>query len=194
MISRCLLSNANVGCWTRTASQVSVHAPPSRASSAIRRRVSSRLTGAQKNSLWRVRQGTFGLVRPATTARARSVVRRHPRLSRHRGAARRLPSLRQGETGAARLPGRQSALHQTLRLLRGSALPQCQYQGRGPGTEARLAHGQGVGETVHDGAVGPRGETRTQGHRHRRDLDQEGPYLPYRRKRSHPGSSRLVRW
>ena len=59
------------------------------------------------------------------SARARSVVRRRPRLSGIRGAACLLSPLWKGEARESRLPWPQSALHQALRLLRGPALPQC---------------------------------------------------------------------
>ncbi len=69
-----------------------------------------------------------------------------------RRPARRLSALRQRETRAAGVSGRQSAFHQTICLLCGTALragldPRC-----GQGAEARLGHGQDAGDAVHAGA------------------------------------------
>src|SRR5215831_4145624 len=83
-----------------------------------------------------------GLVRSQAAACARSVMRRHADFPGIGGEAARLPSLWQGEARAARLSGGQSALQQALCLLCRPSLPVGDDQGRGGGTQARLAHGQ----------------------------------------------------
>lgn len=149
MIRRCLPSNANAGCGMRTGSRA--FGPRRRYAGFLvtRTRESSRSCGGQKNMLWRLRYAARGVVRPKATARARSRMRRHPRLSRHRGTPRRVPALRHGEARAPGVSGRQPALHQALCFLRRTPLSQSHDQGCGQGTQARLAHGQGIGEAVH---------------------------------------------
>lgn len=69
------------------------------------------------------------------------------------GAARFLPAVRQGEAGAAGLAGRQSLLHEAVSLFCGTAVPRHEYHGRGQGRASGLAHDEGIGATVHDGAT-----------------------------------------
>ena len=116
----------------RMPSRVFVRNPRYAGSSAIRRRASSPLNGAQKNSLRLLRSSAHGLVRPADASGARSVLRRYACLPRVRGSARAVPQLRQGEARAAGLPGRQPVLYQTFRALRGPTLPCDHDQGDWP--------------------------------------------------------------
>src|SRR3972149_8567043 len=145
MILPCLLPNLNACCPIRMPSPASDPNPRGTVSSAIRRRASSLLNDAQKNSLSWLWSGAFGLVRSQTPPCARSVVRRHPGVSRRRGAARLLSSLRHGEAGAARLLGRQSAVQEALCLLFGTALCERHDQGRGPGVAAPVGHAHAGG-------------------------------------------------
>src|SRR6058998_2535575 len=96
-----------------------------------------------------LRPGAARVVRPQAAPRPRPGLRRPAHLPRRRGAARGLSALWHGEAGAARLPGRQSLLHQALRLLRGAALSSLADPGRGQGAAARLAHREGAGAAVH---------------------------------------------
>ncbi len=108
MIFPCLLPSLNDCCRMRMHSPVSDPNRRCAASSVTRRRVSSPLNDAQKNGLRRLWSGSGGLVRPQASPCARSVLRRHPGVSRIRGAARCLPTLRGREAG---LPaGRQEKL------------------------------------------------------------------------------------
>jgi hypothetical protein len=98
----------------------------------------------------------------------RSVLRRHPgavgpsetsgqqskqRVFGVRGTPRALSELRQGEARATRLPGRQSVLHQALRLLCAAALPTVEHPRCGQRTQPGLAHGQRAGQAVHGRAA-----------------------------------------
>ena len=155
-------------CGTRTRSPVFVRHPRCAASSVTRRRASSPLIGAQKNSLWRLQQRTLGLVRPQASSRARSVVRRHAGISRLRGAACRVPALRYGEAGAPGASRRQPAVHQAL-------CPSITWAGAADRRRSRTlprnsiwtGYGQDAGEAVHACAAGPCRQTRAEGHRHR---------------------------
>ena len=108
-------------------------------------------------------------------------------------AASRVPPLRQGEAGAARLSGGQPALHQALCLFCRSTLPAGDDQGRGEGTGARLAHGQGAGNAIHASPARARWHARPAGGRDRRDRDPQGPHLPDCGERSGARPTDLVR-
>src|SRR5438445_11302776 len=97
------------------------------------------LTRRSKKGLRDLRPGAARLVRPQATPRPRSRLRRRADLPRGRSPARGLSALWPGEAGTARLPGRQSVLHQALRLLRGAALSGLAAPGRGQGAASRLA-------------------------------------------------------
>src|SRR3989304_5922341 len=109
--------------WTHTLSPGFDPRQASKVSSVIRRRESLPLPGAQKNSLWRLWPVAPQLVRSEDTPGTRLVLCRYPYLPVPRSPGPSVQGLRQGEAGDARLPGRQSAVHQALRLLRGPALP-----------------------------------------------------------------------
>ena len=138
--------------------------------------------GGQKNGLWDLRAGAGRVVRPHATARPGSRLRRPAHLPRRRDSARGVPALWHGEARAARLSGGQSLLHQTLCLLRGTALSGLPDPGCGQGAPAGLAHGEGARAAVHARATAAGRDARAAGHRARRGLDQEGPHLPHRRQ------------
>ncbi len=126
MISAC--ENTDV-CGTRIASQASIRAQRYKASSVIRRPASSVYIGGGKNclrSLWLIRAS---LVRPQVAPSPGLGVWRPSDLLGGRDPAYRLQEMRQGEAGEAGLARGQSVLQQTLRLLRGTALPSRDYQG-----------------------------------------------------------------
>ena len=181
------------GSGMRIASPDFVRNPRCAVYSGIRRRVSSPLCGAQKNALRLLWSRTLGLVRPACAPGSRSVLRRCAHLPRIRGSARSVPKLRTREARAAGVSGRQPVLYQALCPLRGPALSHDDDQGPGRGTQPGLGHGQDAGEAVHGGAACESGYTGTQGDRHRRDLDLQGPHLPHRGERSDSGTPDLVR-
>ena len=145
----CLPHASESGYSTHIASLDFAPRNSSKAFLVTRRRASSPSSGAQKNGVRRLRSGASGLVRPQAAPRARSALRRHADLPRFRSASRALPELRRGEARAARLAGRQPALHQALRHLRGAALPGILDQGRRPRTAPGLEDGQGPREAVH---------------------------------------------
>ena len=99
-----------------------------------------------------------------------------------------------GEARAARLPGRQSRLHQALRLLRRPALSRGLDQGRGQGaatwtgTRSRTLEKQYMREQLRRA-----GHARAEGDRHRRDLDPQGAHLPHRGQRPRAAAPDLVR-
>ena len=65
-----------------------------------------------------------GLLRPAAPARAGSLLWRQAGLPRVRDSPGLVPTVRRREARGTGLVGRQSSLHQAVRLLRGSALPE----------------------------------------------------------------------
>ena len=154
---------------------------------------SSRSAGAEKNSLRGLRDRASRLLRSTAAPRARSLLRRPTSLSRALGSPGRLLSVRWREARAARLAGRQSPLHQAVRLLRGPTLPREHRQGDRRGTAPGLAHRQGAGQAVHARATPPGRLPRAAGHRHRRDRHRQGPQLPHRGQRPGSGAADLVR-
>src|SRR5277367_1597920 len=154
---------------------------------------SSRSIGAQKNDLQLLRSRPDGLVRLPATAGSRSVERRVPDRSGVGGAAHRVRRLRLREARAAGVSGGQSPLYQAVCLLCRASLP----AGRDPrcrqGTEARLGNSQDARDAVHAGADRTGGRAGTQGDRHRRDLDSQGPRLSHRGQRSGAQEADLVR-
>ena len=128
---------------TPTASPASGQLQRSRASSGTRRPASSTCAGGEKNGMWRVRAGHLVLVRPQDTSRARPALRGHAGLPGCGDSSRRVQDVRQSEAGNLGLAGEQSVLHQTLRLLRGTALPKHDDQGCRRGNQAGLENDQG---------------------------------------------------
>lgn len=178
--------------WTHAFSLDFVRRKRSRVSSVTRRRALLPTFAAQKNGVRNLRQGSLRLVRPESASGARSVLRRHTYLSGHRGAASPLPELRQGEARTSRLSGRQPALYQALRLVRRQALPAVHGQGCCQGAEPGLAYGQGAGQAIHAYPAGAGGHAGAKGDWHRRNLDQEGAYLPHCGQRPCARASDLV--
>src|ERR1019366_6285550 len=100
---------------------------------------------------------------------------------------------RQGETGEAGLARGESVLHETLRLLRGTALPCHEHQGRCPRNAPGLEDSQGVGEAVYEGATAQSWNAGSPNDWSRRDLDPQRPYLPHRGERPDSKTPDLVR-
>lgn len=167
MIYRCLHHPSQSVFWTHTGSRVFDRCPRFGVSSAIPWSVSSRWSGAQKNTLRCLWQSAYGLVRPPHAPCARSGLRRHAHLSRDRSAASALPVLRSREARALGLPGRQSVVHEAVRPLRRPTLRQRRDQGGRQGIAFGLAYGQGTGQAVHARAAGPHWHAGPEGHRHR---------------------------
>jgi len=183
-ITACRLHDLCAGCGIHIASRGSNRVQRSRGSSASPTPASSGSPGGQKNRLRDLRSGAARLVRSQAAPGARSLVRRPAHLPRVRGAPRGLSALWHGEAGAARLPGRQSLLHQALRLLRGPALSGLADPGRRQGAASRRAHREGARAAVHARATAPRRDARPAGPRDRRGLDPQGAHLPHCRQRS----------
>ncbi len=180
------------GCGMPMPSPVFVRKARYAACSVIRRHASSPSTGAQKNGLRLLRSSGPGLVRPADAARSRSAVWRRAHLFGDRSASRAVQALRAREARAAQLPGGPPVLYQAFFLLCGAALPAGHHQGYRRGMQASLGDDQDSGDAVHAGATGPCGHARTERHRHRRDLDPQGPYLSHRGERPDSNTSDLV--
>src|ERR1019366_3340022 len=100
---------------------------------------------------------------------------------------------RQGETGETGLASGESVLYEPLRLLRGTALPCHDHQGRCPRNAPGLEDRQGVGDAVYEGATAQSGNAGSPSDWSRRDLDPQRPYLPHRGKRPDSKTSDLVR-
>src|ERR1019366_1029824 len=190
MISRC--TNIDV-CGTRTAFPACVRVRRYTAYLVIRRPESSASIGGKKNGLRSLWPRASSLVRLQAAPSTRPAVWGHSDLSGAGDSTCRVQEMRQGETGEAGLARGESVLYETLRLLRGTALPCHDHQGRCSRNAPGLEDSQGVGDAVHAGATGPCGRARTQGYRHRRDLDPQGPYLPHRGERPDSKAPDLVR-
>src|SRR5664280_1618266 len=119
MMTRC---ENNVGWMMRTGLSVSVRSPRSVASSEIQRRGSCGSCAGEKNGLRSLWAESTNLLRLQDPSRTRPLLWRHPGVPGVRGATRVLPELRRREAGASAVVGQQSLLHQTVRLLCGSAL------------------------------------------------------------------------
>ena len=109
----------------------------------------------EKNGLRRLRACLSHLLRPAASSSARSLLWRQARLSRLPDSPGLVLAVWRREERTAGLAGRQSFLHQAVRLLRGPTLPRKHRQGRGRGTAPRLAHRQGAGQAVHARTTAP---------------------------------------
>src|SRR5882724_6307093 len=178
---------------TRTHSLVS-EPQPSPTACLVTRRCGSLLShGVQKNLLWNVRSDASQLLRPYATAGTGLVERTVSHFARHRGASDSMPSVSRGEARAPGVPGRQSVLHPTLCVLRGPTLSLGDDQGHCRGAAPGLGRGQGTRQAVHACAAQASRYTGSTRDWHRRDLDPQGSYLPYRRERSDPSPPDLVR-
>src|ERR1700730_16650427 len=107
---------------TSSDSLVSFPSPTSRASLAIPGPCSSSCAAAEKNGLWRLRARVSDLLRQATPPCPGSLLWRQTGLPRLLPAQGRVWAVRGREERTLGLAGRQPALHQAFRLLRGPAL------------------------------------------------------------------------
>ena len=118
---------------------------------------------SKKNGLRRLRSRAQDILRPQDTARARSFLRGYARVSRCGVPASGVPPLWSCEAGEADLDRRQSAIHQTVCLLCGAAMPGVDAERRSQGTALGLADGQDSGDAIHARATPARGNARTVG-------------------------------
>ncbi|MGQ0639842.1 MAG: helix-turn-helix domain-containing protein [Gemmatimonadaceae bacterium] len=154
--------------------------PRSAASSAILKRASSRLLGAQKNALRSVWPVTVRVVRSPYASRARSLVRPAADLSRHRRVAcRRCRSVKQ-----ERLDFLADTPFYTKRFAFwvGRRCRAATIQ-----DVAREAHlnwktVKSARDAVHARAAAAHGHARSAHHRTRRDLDSQRSYVSHRRE------------
>ena len=161
--------------------------------SVTRRPCVSRSSGAEKNGLWRLRSKLSQSLRQAPPPRPRSLLWRQAGLSVLLPAPGPVFTVREREERTARLVGRQSAVHQAVRLLRRPTLPADHGQGSGRGTLPGLACRQGVGQAVHARAVAPGRQPRSASDRDRRDRHRQGAPVPNRGQRSGAWPGHLVR-
>src|SRR3972149_971052 len=133
--------------------------------------------GGEKNNLWELRDGSSQVLRPAPAPGARSPQRGRADLPAVRRASGCLSALWQGETRTARVVGGEPALHAPVCLPRGPAVPGNDHQASGDAASPDLGPGQEPGEAVHGGHPyqGPQGGA--PGHRDRRGVDPQAPYL-----------------
>jgi hypothetical protein len=131
-------------------------------------------SAAEKNGMRRLWSSVSQLLRQAQTARPRSVLWRQTGVSRLPPAQSPVFTVREREERTAGLAGRQSAVHQAVRLLRGPTLSADHHQGSGGGTLPRLACRQGVGQAVHARTTAPGREPCSTGDWHRRDRHCQG--------------------
>jgi len=189
----------NTGCEKRDGYGMSIGFPvfiPGqrfRGSSAITRPGSSHCVAVKKNSLRFLWDRPSKLLRQEDTAGSRPVVRRCANLSGFGDPTCLLPEVWQGETREARMACRQPVLHEKICLLRWETMQGNDHSGRSNGNAPRLAYDQGAGEAVYAGAAPENRHSRSEGDRHRRDLNSKGTYLPNRSERSGKASSYLVR-
>jgi hypothetical protein len=120
----------------------------------------------KKNSLRCLRSTAPDILRPQDTARAGSLVWRYASVSGDGGPASRVPQLWSCEAGEAGLDCRQSAVHQTVRLLCGPAMPSIDVERRSQRTALGLADGQGFGDAVYARATTTGGVAGTASDRH----------------------------
>ncbi len=125
--------------------------------------------------------------------RSRSAVWRRAHLPGDRGASGAVQGLPAREERATGLPRGQPLLYQALCLLRRAALSSGHHQRRCRGIPASLGDDQDSGDAVHAGAAGQGRHARSQGNRHRRDLDSQGTHLPHCGERPDSRAPDLVR-
>ncbi len=173
MICRCP-NHLSAATWpTHTHSLVFAPERSCAAASVTRKCGSLPWHGAQKNVLWNLRDDASQFLRPHAAAGAGSVERPVSHSARPRGSSGSMRPVSRGEARATGVPGRQSVLHPALCVLRGSALPLGDHQGHCRGAAPGLGRGQGAGQAVHARAAPARRHARTEGDRHRRDLDPQ---------------------
>ena len=191
MLSRCASAD-RVASPIRTAFPDFVRSRACSASSANPERGWSRSSDAQKNGLRSLWADAVRLLRSPSSPGPRPSVRRAADLRADRGAPDGVSALWSGEAGAPGLPGRQSPVHEALRVLRRQALPLRDDPGHRGGARAPLANGQGPREAVHARAAAASRNAGAEGDRDRRDLDPEAAHLPDRGERSGPDAADLV--
>src|SRR5271167_693808 len=163
-------------------------------SSEIQRHAWYLCIGAEKNGLRQVWAWVSKLLRPPAMGGPGFVLWPVADLPGVRTAAGGVPQVWQGEVRGFELAGRQSVLHQTVRLLRGATLSGRDHQGGGTRTGVGLEDGQGVGQAVHARAGAQERLAGTRSHRYRRGVDPQRPHLSNRRERFAASPAHMVRW
>ena len=161
--------------------------------SATRRCVCFAWSDEEKKPLRGLRHACARHLRPQGSPRSRSLLWGCTHLPGVRTAACMVPALWCSEAGEASLVGGQPFLYQALCVLRRAALSDNDDLGCGARTASGLARGQGAGQAIYARAVAPNRHAWAEGHRHRRDLDPQGPYLPHRGERPDSPPPDLVR-
>src|SRR5262245_6050970 len=138
---------------TRTAARAFVRVPRSAEFLGTPRYDSCDSSAAGKNRLWHLWARPAGVLRSQGALDTGPALWGHTALSGGGDPTSALPELWQGETREAGVAGRQSAVHQTLCLVRGPAVAGCPDPGGSTGTAAGLAYGQETGETVPAGTT-----------------------------------------
>src|SRR3954470_22062741 len=123
--------------------------PGSMGSSATRMRWSSLYVAAEKNALWRLWPRAKGLLRPSAPPRTGPLQWRQAGLPRVLDPQGLVQAVRRREARGIGVVGRQPPVHQTVRLLRGQAVPGEYRPGHRRGTAPRLGDRQGAGQAVH---------------------------------------------
>jgi hypothetical protein len=177
---------------TRTGSPGFGRSTRSAACSVTPKRASCSSCAGEKNGLWCLWASAADLLRPQGSSGPRSLLWRYSCLPGDRGPTCLLPAMWYREARKAALVGRQSLLHETLCLLRGSALPVVDHSRCGAGTPSRLEDGQRAGDGVPARATSQGREAWSQGPWHRRNCHPQGPHLSDRRERPDPPSAHLV--
>src|ERR1700683_2452509 len=118
---------------------------------------------SKKNSLRRLRSRAQDILRPQETTGTRSFLRGYARVSRCGVPASGVPPVGSWEAGERAVDWRQSAVHQTICLLCGAAMPGIVAERRSQGTAPGLADGQEPGDAIHARATPSRGNARTVG-------------------------------
>ena len=157
---------------TCTGSPDSRHGPPSMASLATRGPSFSRSSDVKKNALRLLRASVANLLRSTTTASPRSFLRRSTCLSRLLHSPRPVSLVPRREDRTSRLAGRQSFLHQALRLLRGRRCRSSTIKDVAKDLHLDWHTVKELGQAVHGRAAAPGRSAEAQSHRHRRNLDR----------------------
>lgn len=186
MIAGCEHTDAS---GTPTAFLIYGQAQGYEASSVTRRPASFASTGGEKNRL-RIRSAR--VVRPQDTPSPRPALRGHTDLPGAGDSPCPLYAVRHGEAGAPGVAGGQPVLHQALRLLCGTALPEYDDQRCRSGNPAELEDDQRPRCAVYARAGATGRDAGAEGGRNRRDLDPQGTYLPNRGQRLGTTAADLV--
>ena len=147
-----------------------------------RRHGLSDLSGYKKNGMRLLWHCTSELLRQEGAANTGPVLRGRPYIPGSRSPAGSVQTVQKGETGEAYVAGGQSILHEAVFLLRGAEVPGHDRHGCGQRTETGLAHRKNPGERVHAGAASAQSCGNPPCHWDRRNLFEEGAYLPDRGK------------